>query len=206
MGRVAADVVGLFFARNVHRALNEILAENDDLPPSHIFYSYLHTTYANTQTIAVRRNLDERDEDHVSLARVMKEIEAEPKRLTRQRFLETHVFGFTERTEDDWYRNFAGETEDYLDPTIVATDRDALRAATKSHKLWANLRVANTDRRRIEPEERATFAELDHAIDVIGLLFRKYDLLLRGAESPVILHWDPKPDLVALFSVPWIRS
>jgi hypothetical protein len=30
--------------------------------------------------------------------------------------------------------------------------------------------------------------------------------LLRGAASPVILDWDPKPDLVAVFSVPWIRQ
>ena len=204
MGRIAADVVGLYFVRNVHRAVNEIVATNDELPPS-IFLSYLNMTYVNTQTIAVRRHLDP-DDRAVSLAGVMTEIAAEPECLTRERFLATHVFGFQPRTEDDWYRNFAGTTDDRVDPKIVTEDLDTLRAATRSHKRWANMRVAHTDRGEIEPEDRATFAELDRAIDVIGLLFRKYDLLLRGAESPVILDWDPKPDLVALFSLPWVRQ
>jgi hypothetical protein len=203
MGRIAADVVGLHFARNVHRALNEILAENDDLPPS-IFYSYLHTTYANTQSIAIRRHLDVRDR-HVSLAGLMTEIAAEPERLTRERFLETHVSGFQPRSEDDWDHNFAGDTGDQLDAKIVTDDLDALRTATRSHKRWADMRVAHTDQRGIRPEDRPTFAELDHAIDVIGLLFRKYDLLVRGAKSPMILQWDVKPELVALFSEPWVR-
>jgi hypothetical protein len=204
MGRIAAEIVGLYFARNVHRALNEIIAENDDLPPS-VFYSYLHTTYANTQTIAIRRQLDTRGDDHVSLARLMKEIEAEPERLTRERFLQTHAFGFPPRTSEDWDRNFAGDTGDHVDPVIVAADRADLDAATTPHKLWANLRVAHADKRRIKPEERATFANLDNAIETIGRLFRKYDLLLRG-ETIVILEWDVKPEIVALFSMPWIRQ
>ena len=73
LGRIAGEVVGLFFARNVHSALNEIITDNDDLPPS-VFYGYLHTTYANTQTIAIRRQLDTRDDDHVSLARPADEV------------------------------------------------------------------------------------------------------------------------------------
>ena len=49
MGRIAAEVVSLHFTRNVHRAINEIIAENEELPPS-LIYGYLHTTYANAQS------------------------------------------------------------------------------------------------------------------------------------------------------------
>jgi hypothetical protein len=202
IGRIAADVVGLFFSRHVFRAVTAFLTENEDLPPSS-FYSYLLSTYGDSQVIGVRRQTDARKQ-HVSLAGLIIEIKTEPERLTRERFLTTHEFGFPPRTEDDWERNFAGETHEHVDPKLVAADLEELEAATEVTKTWADKRVAHTDTKRMTAEERMTIEKIDQGIDTIGRLFRRYDLLLRG-ESIVILDWDVKADLLPLFRVPWVR-
>jgi hypothetical protein len=208
LAKIAFEVVVLISHRSVYRAVSEIIAANDELPPS-LFYSLLSTTYGDSQIVAIRRQA-EAEKSRVSLARLLTEIKAEPERLTRERFLTTHEFGFQLGTEADWKLRFAGKIGKHLDAKIVADDLAELRKATDGLKAWRDLRVAHASRERVQPEHRVTFDHIDEAVEAIGRLFRKYDLLVRGGESPVNMYFDVyldvKPDLLPLFSVPWVRS
>jgi hypothetical protein len=51
-----------------------------------------------------------------------------------------------------------------------------------------------------------TRGELDSAIDALGALMKRYDLLLRGASWVALVPEGIRLDLETLFSQPWIRS
>jgi hypothetical protein len=67
--------------RAVYREVGEIVRANDNLPPSG-FFTFLASTYASSQAVAVRRQ-SETSSRVVSLGRLLTEIAEDAGRLTR---------------------------------------------------------------------------------------------------------------------------
>jgi hypothetical protein len=187
--------------RNVFRWVNEIAVAHG-LPPSS-FFGYLTATYGVTQVAAVRRQADP-GKRSVCLHRLLGEISTKPQRLTREWFFANYEPELEEPAAAGW-ELFAGQVGQYLDPRLVQADLRDLTTAAKRAKDWADERVAHTGRE--SAERTPTFGELDRAIDTIGALFQRYNLLLRGSEY-VTLAPDPaavEADLNALLGRAWIR-
>jgi hypothetical protein len=141
--------------------------------------------------------------DTVSLARLLDQIRGKPQRLTRD--------GFVERFDPDdiragfatWSRLLAGRVRDYVDPALVKADLDELRAAAEQAKDWADKRVAHTGREQVA--KPPTLGELDGAIDTIGRVFERYNLLLLGSSYHHLAPPGVREDLDALFRQAWVR-
>src|SRR5258707_279337 len=83
---VKNDVLTLFHYRAVYRRVAEIINTREpQLPPS-VFLDVWQSSYVTTQAAAVRRQADTR-RDVASLGRLLVEIAARPRLLTREAFL-----------------------------------------------------------------------------------------------------------------------
>jgi hypothetical protein len=201
VGRIASEVIEMHHNRNVFRRVNEIAVARS-LPPSS-FFGYLTATYGVTQVAAVRRQADP-GKHSVCLYRLLDEISRKRQRLSREWFFKMYEPDLEESAAAGW-ELFAGQGGQYVDPKLVQADLRDLTTAAKRAKDWADERVAHTGR---EPAVRTpTLGELDGAIDTIGRLFQRYNLLLRGRELATLAP-DPaavEADLNALFGRAWIR-
>jgi hypothetical protein len=93
---------------------------------------------------------------------------------------------------------------EYVDPALVKADLDELEAAAEQAKDWADNRVAHTGRERVV--KPPTHGELDGAIDTIGRVFERYNLLLLGSSYAYLAPAGVPEDLDALFRQAWVRS
>ena len=116
---IPSDVVGMHFKRMIWREVQEMVAANPEVGevPS-AFWDFYGENYAAAQAIAVRRQAD-RDARTCSLARLIKEMQADAELLTR----DYYVGLLDERTDSDLlvkransdFDRLAG-SGDHLDP------------------------------------------------------------------------------------------
>lgn len=199
-GEIKAEVLTMHHHQAVYRRVAEIVNTREaELPPS-LFFDYLRDTYATSQAAAIRRQA-ERSARVVSLGRLLGEIEAEPQRLTRQRFVGRWSAHEQPRGHKSFSNHFAGDVGDHLDPKIVRADLARLEAEGKKVVEHVDQYVAHTDEK--PRAELATFEELNAAITAVGDLFWKYALLLTG-DSYATLAPVPQYNWEAIFELPWI--
>jgi hypothetical protein len=205
VARIAGDVLAMHFYREIYRGVTQIAVDHGGAPSS-AFFSYLTDTYGQTQLVGIRRQADTRM-DTISIRRLLREIRKNPKQLTREWYSDMYGQepGMQARAEATWNELFAGQIGEYLDPRLVRADLDDLISAAERAKHWADNRLAHHGRERVE-EGPPTLDDIDRAIDTIGALFRRYNLLLRGDMFKYALTWaGMKGDLNALFSRACIR-
>jgi hypothetical protein len=81
-----------------------------------------------------------------------------------------------------------------------AGDLDDLISAAEGAKHWADNRIAHHGQEPVKESPPPTLDDLDKAIDTIGILFCRYNLLLRGDTFRYPLKWaGVKGDLDLLF-------
>jgi hypothetical protein len=205
IGRISSEVVEMHHNRNVYRTVIKIAVEHGGLPAS-AFFNFLNATYGVTQVPAVRRQTDNR-KDVVSLNRLLMGIKDKPERLTRDGFVERYDPDDVNAGFATWSSLFPGR--EYVDPGLVKADLGELRTAAEQAKQWVDDRVAHTARvahtGRARVVKPPTHGELDNAIDTIGHVFQRYNLLLRGSSYLSLAPEGVPDDLDALFRQAWVR-
>jgi hypothetical protein len=204
---IRSDVVGMHFKRMIWREVQEMVAANPEVGevPS-AFWDFYGENYAAAQAIAVRRQAD-RDARTCSLARLIKEMQADAELLTR----DYYVGLLDERTDSDLlvkransdFDRLAG-SGDHLDPEIPARDFEVLQNDAHRLRIYVNEHVAHDMAEPTLPE-MPTYADLHAAIDSVGEIFKKYAVTLTGGWwatlEPAI-----QGDWKAIFRVPWLPS
>jgi hypothetical protein len=126
---IRPEVYGMHLHRHVWQETQSVLRANPALPESY-WWDFLAETYAVTQTIALRRQVDTR-RGTISLVRLLDRIARHARLVTRDYFL-SH-YGDDRRAvvlgEQHWEETFAGRVEDHLDSAIPRADLAALTAA-----------------------------------------------------------------------------
>lgn len=218
-GTIKNDVITMHAHRRVWRDLQDVIANNSDLPESY-WWIVLRDTYSRTQAVAVRRHADRR-RDSAGLYRLIHEIRLGAKELTRELWLDMwrqnpaiddRLF---EHAEHGWEKQYAGHTGNHLDPRIPKADLNLLTSESGRVTEWVNNNVAHV-KHQLTPEgakldddaEPASFAtltlgDIHDAIDVIGGLFRKYFNLLTASNMAQL---DPllPANWKAVFAQPWM--
>ena len=69
-------------ARHIFREVQAIIQTNPEIQLASSFYEWMGTSYATTQVIGVRRQLD-KDPDSISFVRLLGEVAANPQVLSR---------------------------------------------------------------------------------------------------------------------------
>jgi hypothetical protein len=203
-GKIKNEVLAMHLRRVPWREINAAARDND-LPPSY-WWEYFSDTYAVTQSIAIRRQIDD-GENSISLGRLLHEIANHPEEITRQRWLDLWSGDgdpyWRNRAERQWQENFAGDDPDLLNPALPADAFDKLREGGAKMKRYVDRNIAHVDRRKLPPGQMPTYDDIDTAIDLIGSTFSSYFSLLTAA-SFLSLTPEIQTDWRAVFRVPWM--
>jgi hypothetical protein len=119
------DVLNMHLQRDAWREVSKIIQDHGHLPDSY-WWEFMLDTYMTTQAVAIRRQADI-CKDVASLAKLLQQLRGDPKRVTRDFWIELnrdpdHPMDEVERrlTEQAWADKYGGG--EYLDPEIpIAT-------------------------------------------------------------------------------------
>jgi hypothetical protein len=205
-GPIKDEVLTMHLHRDTWSQTRELVRKNTDLPDSY-WWEFLGDTYAVTQAVAVRRQIDVH-KDVASLGKLISEVAQEPHIITRAFWIslwdtsDPVDVSFAERA---WRKQFGGSTVEYLDPAIPRADLVKAEDLSSGVKQYVDKHLAHSDRKPVPANSLPTLADVHAVIDLLGHLFKKYSNLLTavswGTLVPVLQH-----DWKAPFREPWIRS
>jgi hypothetical protein len=217
--QIGEDVTQLYEFRRIFKDSREIVSKNPAVQAPSLYHDFVASCYVAYAVMAVRRQVRRR-RDSVSLVKLLKEIEDHPDVMSRTRFTDMYPVGLPRdilATAD--YDRFADRNGNQVSPEVVRQDRlklgdheksepqqdrDRLESAVKRVIMLADKRVAHLDYTKpIDPVP--TYADLDEAIDTLGSVFNKYNVLLTGTS---LLTMEPTiaVDWTAIFQVPWLPN
>lgn len=201
--QIEKDIEELYEFRRIYKDTREIVSKNPAVQAPSLYHDFVTSCYVAYAVMAVRRQASAPRPDSVSLTRLLDEIEKRPSIMSRQRF----VAMYPEGPARDWsagpdYDRFSDKNGNQVSSEVVQRDLDRLDLAVKNVTILATKRVAHLDYRKpIDPVP--TFVDLDKAIDTLGSVFNKYNVLLTGTamlsmEPTIVVDW------TAIFQVPWL--
>lgn len=157
-------------------------------------------TYATTQVIGVRRQLD-RDPDSISFARLLGEVAANPHVISRKRYVALYKTMLLDLGNKAFDR-LAGSGATYIDPTVPTAELAKLEALAARIRKYANKRIAHFD--KSDFKALPTYAELDECLDYLEELLKRYVRLLRAKSYTTIVPvW--QYDWKQVFRSSWIE-
>jgi hypothetical protein len=162
--------------REIFVTLREIVTKKPQILLPGDYFRWLVDNYVEALVMGVRRQCDYRV-DVISLARLLYEILEHPQVTTRRSYV--IQFRGTSLPAADMFQQFGVTKRGFLSKRGVRKDLAELEAATKVLQVFANKRVAHTDRRgalRRIPK----FQDLHAALDALDGLAVKYHGLLKG--------------------------
>lgn len=191
------DVENAILNRHIRQEVAAIIDANPRIQRPSAFYEWMAAIYSDSGLMAVRRQLD-KDPQSISLARLLSEIVAHSRVLSRGRF----VGLYRPALQNAAHREFDGHvapSANHIDPTVVQTELDDLHKRTRDVERYGTKRVAHFDEKG--PKNIPTFQELDDALDLIHELRVKYLAPLRALtyREPVWTY-----DWKAIFREPWV--
>jgi hypothetical protein len=198
------EIVVLHHNRRLFSEIMQMIRAHPTLPQNSVVYDWIIRQYVVSATMGVRRQADTMT-NVVSMARLLEQIECHAPLITRDWFVTQ--YGRLNNVADRDFNEFAAPGASAVDPRVVQVDRESLRRTTRDVRRWANKYVAHLDKKvhlgQSSKRPRLTWRKLDAAIDVLGKLLRKYELLLNQRDmvtvEPVIAeNWKK------VFTVPWL--
>jgi hypothetical protein len=199
-GGIYSEVTSLSVNRNIFWEVQDIIKNNPRIHKPSSFYEFLGSIYAVSSLMGIRRQV-KIDKKSISFARLLEEICETPKVLSRSRFVSLYRGSTAEEFADRDFDRFAGGSREHVDPGLVKSDLEDLRARARKCEKYADQRVAHFDKRA--HQNVLTFAEIDGCIDFLEELTKKYYLLFRGNCLLSILP-TYQYDWKEIFQEPWI--
>lgn len=200
---IRPEIYSMHLHRHVWLETQAILKANETLPESY-WWEFMGDTYAVTQAVALRRQVDTR-RDVISLARLLMGIRKGVQLFSHEYFISRFDAEPTAvaRGEQAWRETFAGKVGDHLDPAIPKADLAALQTAAEAAKDFVDDHLAHRSLDAQPALVTVTLTELHYAIDVVGATYRKYFGLMTGA---MLLRLTPviQGDWQAVFRQPWM--
>jgi hypothetical protein len=202
---VRGDIVNAHYYRRIYRDVGSIVAENPAIQKPSSFYVLLSQGYVTLELVIIRRQVGHVRKDSISLTRLLKDIEAHPTVLSRQRFHGLFEVQGLDLARID--RKFCDAGVDpcheHIDPASVRDDLCLLEQQTNLVHKYTDKAIAHLDAHGCKGAP--TFGDIDDAIDLLARLCRKYSMLLRGDE---IRCFEPimGPGWQDVFKVPWIQE
>jgi hypothetical protein len=191
---ITQDITTVYLWRATWLTVGDIVRANTQIPPSH-YFAYLSNTYGTSQALAVRRLADER-RGVVSLATLVKDVGSHASEITAAWWA-----GLDPNLDARDFRPFQAVGTDHFDPAIGDRDLIQLRKAVSRVKKYVNQHLAHRDPN--PTKDIPTFGEIHSAMDSVGEVFRKYYMLLTGADRLFMVPI-PQPGWHRPFTVSWL--
>jgi hypothetical protein len=211
---ITKQVLHLMDFRRWNSIYEGVVNTNPALDPNNHVLSYFRYIYKDYAVLAVRR-LVRKQKDAVTLTGLLVDLVENHEMFTREwnyAMFSTPVPGFApyDKTMSDnladlhWVKHCDG-TGQYLDPTKIQADLNALREATVHIVELSDREIAHYDPRDFSPQfDRPTYDSLDAAIVLIEATTLKYRLILTGVSGNTLTPFDTT-NSVSVFRIPWVK-
>ncbi len=191
------DVTQLLSDREIFRQYIEIVKANKEIQSPSDFYLWVKNNYVSAAVSSVRRQLDN-DKRVISLMRLLIEIKANSKSLSRVWYKNKHQYNWA----DIDFTRIAGNGICF-DGKIAQHDIDSLKILGKNIEGFANTYIAHRSKNPMDIVP--TYKDLDRFIDELNTIIRKYILLFTGSGYTTLLPtW--QYDWTTIFKQSWIKT
>ena len=196
---IHAAITDLAYKRYIYREVTGIITANPRLQVPSAFFDWMRRVYIVDMTVGVRTLVDWGPRV-ISLVKLMEEIADHPEVISRRRYTAKYM-GWLRRYGHFDFDRIAGKGKHQIDKNAIEVQRRDLIASQKKIRTFVNNHVVHRNKNRMH--RLPTQAELDHCLDLLEDLAKRYTLLLeqKGLTKVVpVIQYDWK----APFRVPWI--
>jgi hypothetical protein len=183
--------------------------ERDSPGESQLWLRHYLDLYIHAQAVAVRRIVGgPQSGGDACLYRILKILEKNASSITIERLAAIHAYALSGSREPDEVKRHAdsierewGNGHGTLSKANIKKDNAALTGDTELVTTWATKHVAHLSRQ--PPTGGLKVGDFDHAIDDVIAVYRKYGILLTGADYaidgnvPALDWWVPLSTLFA---------
>lgn len=199
---IEEQLIAAMQSRLIYREIGAIVRQNRDLPQQSLVYGWMTMTYVDSVIMAIRRQIKVTPQA-ISLARLMRDMQANPTEIRRERWI-AEGWGDPHHRIGAWaWEQRAGNGALHLDASRIASDADALGRAVATVERWADKRLAHFDRggAPVPP----TYRELDDGPDLLEKMYSRYaGFLIRN--MPVTLTPSIAYNWKEVFLHPWLNA
>jgi hypothetical protein len=190
------DIQTVYFHRSMYDGLQVIVDKYEQRDKECLFFAFLQNIFIESLVMGVRRQIKKND-DSISLARLLGELINNPEIVTRERFCA--LWQQTDSNKDYYmardFSVYAKYDAKHIDSSRIEEDYSELVRACDSAVHLADRRVAHKDKRGLEKD--VTFEELLSALEIAGKIVKKYYFLFTAKDMelyliPQVLPW-PRP-------------
>ncbi len=203
MKTITRDVQMLYFYRDIFLGVHQIVEKNERIDKRSLFFSFFANIYIDSVVMGIRRQCKKkRNDDSVSLAKLLSEIAKHPELITRSNFNELYrnsnsPVKETYMRED--FNRFADPGSSHIDGARVEKDIETLKDECKKAETYADKRVAHWDEKTLIDDLK--WDDVLKPLDVLGDMVKRYNLLLLGLD--VEIHPVPWYPIYHIFEEPW---
>jgi hypothetical protein len=167
----------------VYNNAPEVVLSNGTFP------SWIKQNYIGAQAMAIRRQLDTKHADVVSLARLIQDVSRNAQVLSRDRYAARTNAG---ELADEFFDQMVDPGLDHIDRNAARADLAKLKTRTRKLRDWATNEVAHYNEAKGTFGVGLTLGDIHAAVDLIVDLSIRYRELILGAtmaRSVAMLWW-----------------
>lgn len=199
------DIFRLHHDRYLYHEIMALIKRNPQLPKSSVVYDWLSSNYATSAAIGIRRQCDSAP-NVISLRRLLEDIAVHADSITRDWFVAQYPDALRSPYAHHDFDRFAPGGRGHVDPGRVRRDIDELKQRTDRVCRAVNKYLAHRDEQIALGKASGlviSWDEVGGAIDLLGELWKEYELLLNQqgwtTATPVIQEpWQ------RVFQVAWL--
>jgi hypothetical protein len=196
LGVLQSEIVSLVDAKDIFWSLQDMINNNNAIQKPSRFYNYMGNTYQAFILMGIRRQV-KIDNQSISFARLLLDIECYPNLISRQYYL--HIGDAI--TGDNDFNIFCENPGDpYISYIMVHNDLVDLKKVACVCEAFADKTIAHRDNR--EPKIIPRFKDADDAVDFLEKLYIKYHRIFHVECNDDLKV--PKKDWKRIFCHPWI--
>jgi hypothetical protein len=199
--KVIYDELGeLVLYKQVFWDVQAVIKDNPRIHKPSIFYTFLGQTYT-THTIAGIRRQVKCGTQSISFARLLTDIAASPRILSRKYFVGLYEGSVVIDRADADFTAYAKSDGPYVSSEMVEQDLLELENVSRKIEQYADRRVAHTDTREVVT--LLMYKDLDDCLEFLDQLYVRYYMIFHAGHMTTILP-TLRHDWRAVFYEPWI--
>ena len=202
---IRKEVYHLHVNHHTFRRLRQIALENPAFSSklalaTNAFWPFLHHTFIHYAAAAVRRQCKKNDQS-ISLARLLYEVAESPHFITRGDFMASVVLMVDRDGAEELFDSFALGKGSTVDPMAVYDDIASLEVASEQIVTYADKRVAHFDKGDFPLT--VDLSAVEEPIDRLCETLVRYHYLIRGERFDLGVPAVVDRHLEYLFRDPW---
>lgn len=178
----------------------DIVKNNPNIQSPDDFHWWVRNNYVSFVAMSIRRQVEYKDPDIISLGKLLIELQHNPEIVTRKWYKTLYKGSTAEAWADSDFTSVAGSGE-YFDSKIAEKDLSQLISMAEGITKFADRKIAHSSK---QPVPLVKFNEVDTFIREFEEILKKYILLFTSSGYLSIrpIH---QYDWEEIFTKPWIK-